>query len=344
MVQSHFATLCSVMYLGVFGGMHRSVAAGATAAENKEVPRHRLRSRTTRTSAVTSTDAEQEMSVRINVDFDRDNRITIPVARPEDSHEIGRMLFNIDVDSTNGPIIDGTNNGSTTDMLPAADDSEVDAYIVNGRAAPQQQTWFALTMEEYNGQFYQGPCGATMISREWAVTAAHCISYSYKNDYKSRLDYLYVGAYQPWTADSYGNGNAGRPYEIIKIAQHIEHWNHRPGLGSEHDIALLRLERPVSSNFQAFQPIELGVSAVGGNAVGTVYGFGATYYQGRKSTYLQQATLPYVDHDKCKQAMDGVISDDMICFGGDGKSDICQGDSGGAVIVNNKVVGVTSWG
>ena len=183
-----------------------------------------------------------------------------------------------------------------------------------------------------------------MISREWAVTAAHCISYSYKNDYKSRLDYLYVGAYQPWTADSYGNGNAGRPYEIIKIVQHIEHWNHRPGLGSEHDIALIRLERPVSSNFQGFQPMEIETSAVGGNAVGTVFGFGATYYKGRKSAYLQQASLPYVERDTCKRAMEGVISDDMICFGGDGKSDICQGDSGGAVIVNNELVGVTSWG
>ena len=170
--------------------MHRSVAHAATATKNKEVPRRGLRARSRVRAAAAPTDAEQEMSVRITVDFDWDNRVPIPVGRREDSHETGRMLFNIDVDSTNGPIIDGTNNGSTTDMLPAADDSEVEAYIVNGRAAPQQQTWFALTMEEYNGQFYQGPCGATMISREWAVTAAHCISYLYKNDYKSRLDNL----------------------------------------------------------------------------------------------------------------------------------------------------------
>ena len=333
------------MCLGLFGGMPRSVAAAA-AAKNREAPRRHLRARS---GAVSSLDAEQEERVRTPADFDWDNRVAIPVGRPEDSHEVGRMLFNIDEHSTNGPIIDGTNDGSTTDMLLAADESDVEAYIVNGQAPSQQQTWFALTMEEYNGQFYQGPCGATMISRDWAVTAAHCISHSYKNDYKSRLDYLYVGAYQPWTADNFGNGNAGRPYEIIKIAQHIEHWNHKAGLGAEHDIALLRLERPVSSNFVGFQPMELpvgtsDVSEYGKSVVGNVYGFGATYYKGRKSTYLQQATLPYVDHDKCQQAMDGVISDDMICFGGDGKSDICQGDSGGAVLVNKKLVGVTSWG
>ena len=361
---SHF-TISAFMCLA-FGVMHNSAAA-ATTAEDTEKTKRRLRTpkaaanqqkpvstshaaSTRRTSAAAAEQANARMHDFLDNDFDWDSRIPIPVGKPEDSHEAGRMLFNLDVDSIvdisgamEGPVIDGTSQGSA-EGVPPADESNVEGYIVNGRAAPQQ-TWYALTMEEINGQFYRGPCGATMVTREWAVTAAHCISNSYKNDLKGRLDYLYVGAYEPWTADSNGNGNAGRPYEIIKIAQHIEHWNHKPGPGSKHDIALLRLERPVSSNFQGFQTMDLGTSGVNGNVRGDVYGFGDTSFMGGNSKYLRQATLPYVHHNQCKQAMSKWgISDDMICFGGDGKADACSGDSGGPMIVNNKLVGVVSWG
>ena len=350
-----FATLSTFICLA-FGVIHNSATVAAAApTEDTEKTKRRLRtpkaaaSTRTSTAAAAAEQANARMLDFLDSDFDWDSRIPIPVGRPEDSHEAGRMLFNLDADSIVdisdpmvGPVIDGTNQGSTMDNL--TDESDVEAYIVNGNAAPQQ-TWYALTMEEINGQFYRGPCGATMVTREWAVTAAHCISNSYKNDLKGRLDYLYVGAYEPWTADYNGKGNAGRPYEIIKIAQHIEHWNHKPGAGSKHDIALLRLERPVSSSFQGFQTMELGTSGVNGNVRGNVYGFGDTSFMGGNSKYLRQATLPYVHHNQCKQAMSKWgISDDMICFGGDGKADACSGDSGGPIIVNNKLVGVVSWG
>jgi len=338
------------MCLSFGGDIHSSAAAVA----DKEKPKRRLRTPKAVNEQKPTSDAAAQANARmldfLDNDFDWDSRIPIPVGRPDDSHEAGRMLFNlgdeesiVDItDPMDGPVIDGSNQGPAGGAL--ADESDVEAYIVNGQAAPQQ-TWFALTMEEINGQFYRGPCGATMVTREWAVTAAHCISNSYKNDLKGRLDFLYVGAYQPWTADYHGNGNAGRPYEIIKIAQHIEHWNHKPGAGSKHDIALLRLERPVSYNFHGFQTMELGTSGVSEKAVGNVYGFGDTYFMGANSKYLRQANLRYVDHNKCKQAMSKWgISDDMICFGGDGSSDACSGDSGGPMIVNNKLVGVVSWG
>lgn len=345
-------TLSTLIRLAFAAMQISATAAAAATTADTEKTKRRLRTpkaASTHTSTAATEQANARMLDFLDNDFDWDSRIPIPVGRPEDSHEAGRMLFNLDVDSIvdisdpmDGPVIDGTNQGSAKGEL--ADESDVEAYIVKGNAAPQQ-TWYALTMEEINGQFYRGPCGATMVTREWAVTAAHCISNSYKNDLKGRLDYLYVGAYEPWTADNNGNGNAGRPYEIIKIAQHIEHWNHKPGAGSKHDIALLRLERPVSNNFQGFRTMELGTSGVNGNVRGNVYGFGDTSFMGGNSKYLRQATLPYVHHNQCKQAMSKWgVSDDMICFGGDGKADACSGDSGGPMIVNNKLVGVVSWG
>ena len=291
-------------------------------------------------------------------DFDWDSRVPIPVGKPQDSRETGRMLFNLEADTVNitDPVMapldsknskfGGHHRETTTDVGDGEmrDESDVQAYIVNGHASPHQP-WFALTMEEINGQFYRGPCGATLVNRLWAITAAHCISNLRKNDLKQKIEYLYVGAYEPWTPDSYGNGNAGRPYEIIKIAQHIEHWSHSPGAGSSHDIALLRLETPVSSNFPGFQPMELHFSDVSSNSIGYVYGFGDTRYGGSNSKYLRRARVRYVEHNKCKNAMKKWgITDDMICFGGDGSTDACSGDSGGPLIVNNKLAGVISWG
>ena len=91
--------------------------------------------------------------------------------------------------------------------------------------------------------------------------------------------------------------------------------------------------------------MELGTSGVSGNVRGDVYGFGDTSFMGGNSKYLRQATLPHVHHNQCKQAMSKRgVSDDMICFGGDGKADACSGDSGGPMIVNNQLVGVVSWG
>jgi len=291
-------------------------------------------------------------------DFDWDSRVPIPVGNAEDSHVAGRMLFNIETDNVDiadpimGPVV-GKNSkvgghhreatsGISDGEIP--DESEVQAYIVNGHASPAQP-WFALTMEEINGNFYRGPCGATLVNRLWAITAAHCISNLRENDLKHKLDYLYVGAYEPWTADSQGNGNAGRPYEIIKIAQHIEHWDHSPGAGSSHDIALLRLESPVSSDFSGFQPMDLHFSEVSSNAMGFVYGFGDISYGGGNSKYLRRAQVRHVNHNQCSNAMQQWgITDDMICFGGDGSTDACSGDSGGPLIVNDKLAGVVSWG
>ena len=148
--------------------MHSSVDAS-------EAPKRRLRSPET-ADQQSAKQANARMLEFLDNDFDWDSRIPIPVGNAEESHETGRMLFNIGVDGIvdiadpiDGPVIDGTNQGAETgDAL--ADESDVEAYIVNGRASPQQ-TWFALTMEEINGQFYRGPCGATMVTREWAPTS-----------------------------------------------------------------------------------------------------------------------------------------------------------------------------
>lgn len=265
-----------------------------------------------------------------------DDFVPIPVDDPSASMVKGRMLFNT---------VDEKAGGGEASTY----ENEIEADIVGGYHPLTAQPWFALALNKSGSQFLRGPCGATMISKKWAVTAAHCLSNSRKNDLKDRMDYLYIGAYAPWKQSSDGKANDGRPYEVLKIVRHIEHEQHEPGAGQDHDIALLELEEEVSDDFTSFYPMKVpspgDEEALTEGTPGTVYGFGDTTFGGSNSRLLRIAEVGYVEHEQCAKDMSRWgITYDMMCFGGDGKTDACSGDSGGPVIAHDKIFGVVSWG
>lgn len=265
-----------------------------------------------------------------------DDFVPIPVDDPSASNVKGRMLFNA---------VDEKAGGGEASTY----EDEVEADIVGGYHPLTAQPWFALALNKSGDQFLRGPCGATMISKKWAVTAAHCLSNSRKNDLKDRMDYLYIGAYAPWKRSFDGKANDGRPYEVLKIVRHIEHEQHEPGAGEDHDIALLELEEEVSDDFTSFYPMKVpspgDEEALTEGTPGTVYGFGDTAFGGSNSRLLRIAEVGYVEHEQCAKDMSRWgITYDMMCFGGDGKTDACSGDSGGPVIAHDKIFGVVSWG
>ena len=265
-----------------------------------------------------------------------DDFVPIPVDDPSASNVKGRMLFNT---------VDEKAGGGEASTY----EDEVEADIVGGYHPLTAQPWFALALNKSGDQFLRGPCGATMISKKWAVTAAHCLSNSRKNDLKDRMDYLYIGAYAPWKQSFDGKANDGRPYEVLKIVRHIEHEQHEPGAGQDHDIALLELEEEVSDDFTSFYPMKVpspgDEEALTSGTPGTVYGFGDTTFGGSNSRLLRIAEVGYVEHDQCAKDMSRWgITYDMMCFGGDGRTDACSGDSGGPVIAHDKIFGVVSWG
>lgn len=63
---------------------------------------------------------------------------------------------------------------------------------------------------------------------------------------------------------------------------------------------------------------------------------------------LQSADLPVVEREKCKEQYSDFfwsVQDDQVCVGLDeGGVGACSGDSGGPMVVNNELVGITSWG
>ncbi|KHN95259.1 trypsin-like protease [Metarhizium album ARSEF 1941] len=115
---------------------------------------------------------------------------------------------------------------------------------------------------------------------------------------------------------------------------------------SEHDIAILKLSRPVPETANISYPeLSGGVSDPQPGSYTTAVGWG---HQGPKksTTVLQKVALPIVGRDECGRMFQLTVPDSSFCAGyRDGRKDTCSGDSGGPTYdAEGTVIGVTMYG
>lgn len=67
---------------------------------------------------------------------------------------------------------------------------------------------------------------------------------------------------------------------------------------------------------------------------------------GEQSDHLMKVGVPITTDEECSTAYgESYKPEGMVCAGvPEGGKDSCQGDSGGPMVVENKLVGVVSWG
>ncbi|XP_055847902.1 trypsin-1-like [Episyrphus balteatus] len=205
--------------------------------------------------------------------------------------------------------------------------------IVGGKvSAPHAQPWLAGLWRQ--GKLY---CGATLISRNFLVTAAHCVYSFSPNEIR-----VYLGGHE-----------ISKDYTEIRRIKAIHDHEYFDVVSFNNDIALIELDRPVQFGPKV-QPVCLpsaGEADYSG-VLGLVAGWGKTGEKDKTSPILRSVSVPVWSQEQCKDAGYGSkrITDNMMCAGyHDGKIDACQGDSGGpmlreAAAGSTEIIGVVSWG
>ncbi|KXJ30135.1 CUB and peptidase domain-containing protein 2 [Exaiptasia diaphana] len=208
--------------------------------------------------------------------------------------------------------------------------------IVGGTEAPPGAwPWQVMirTKSSFPGHF----CGGSLIHPQWVVTAAHCLYGRTENDFFVRLGAHYRDSVMGTEQD-------------IDIEKMIKHWSYGKPKSLSHDIALLKLKRPVRLSKDAgLVCLPRTYSNVLQGTKCWVTGWGKLSAGGADPRVLMQVSVPIVSRRKCQNSYPGQIDDSMICAGYDqGGRDSCQNDSGGPLVCEQfgrfYLEGVVSWG
>ncbi|XP_017772341.1 PREDICTED: chymotrypsin-2-like [Nicrophorus vespilloides] len=205
--------------------------------------------------------------------------------------------------------------------------------IVNGILAPKYQFPYqaAIYIESYRGDTIF--CGGSLISNDIVITAAHCI-------FAPPRRILVI----------LGNTDLSKynPTEIrVDADKFLVHHAFNP-ISLKNDICLLHLQQSINFN-EAVSPISLpnynDVRRNFLNNVGVVSGFGKTTENGDVVKNLMYLNVRIMDNQLCNEAFhDRDAGLTNICSSGFGRHGACQGDSGGPLAIDDKLIGIVSFG
>uniref|UniRef100_A0A2K6MC90 Transmembrane serine protease 15 n=1 Tax=Rhinopithecus bieti TaxID=61621 RepID=A0A2K6MC90_RHIBE len=207
---------------------------------------------------------------------------------------------------------------------------DITPKIVGGSNA-EEGAWPWVVGLYYGGRLL---CGASLVSSDWLVSAAHCV-------YGRNLEP------SKWTAilGLHMTSNLNSPQTVSRLIDQIvinPHYNRRR---KDNDIAMMHLEFKVNFTGKKKKSLLVILSAKINSKLDLKY-----YQSGSTANILQEADVPLLSNEKCQQQMPEYnITENMICAGyEEGGIDSCQGDSGGPLMCqeNNRwfLAGVTSFG
>ncbi|XP_055605054.1 uncharacterized protein LOC129753280 [Uranotaenia lowii] len=200
---------------------------------------------------------------------------------------------------------------------------EYEGRIVGGHEVSIAQFPYQLSLRS-NGNHI---CGASVISANWALSAAHCTfpmpnvnAITFRGGSASRL-------------------TGGVIFQAAQIINHPQYNNNN----LHNDVCVIRITTSfVGANIA---PITLVPSGTG-FAAGTrsiVSGWGLMQQGGTLPVNLRAVDIPVVAQATCNNQWGGIIHASMVCAGEPGR-DSCNGDSGGPLVTGGRQFGIVSWG
>lgn len=209
--------------------------------------------------------------------------------------------------------------------------------IVGGELAGTSTWGWAVSIRLGSG----GLCGGAIISSQWILTAAHCVT-----SYSASQVTVYAGSNTMWS---------GQSRSVSSITRHPSYSSST----NRNDIALLQLSSALNMadpnvKIACIPSVSSSVLSAGewppANVDVVAVGWGTTSSGGSTSSSLRQVTMSTIGAtvSMCSSVLNDVTL--QFCAGIQcGGRDTCQGDSGGPIMIfttSNQwvIVGVTSYG
>ena len=212
--------------------------------------------------------------------------------------------------------------GNASDNPFALIDNNPSTLIVGGHKAAEQYPWMASLQRAG-----QHSCGASLIARQWVLTAAHCVQDASPADFTLRIG-------------SPDHTTGGTVAGVSKIVVHPDYAAKNPN----GDIALLKLDRAISQT-----PIQIADGSGDPGTPSQIIGWGLTCPVrgcGQPPAQLQEIETQVVSDAQC--ALGKIDGPTEICTGSRELllKNACFGDSGGPQLEggpgNWRLTGVTS--
>lgn len=229
---------------------------------------------------------------------------------------------------------------TASDMDAATPESQygygggVGTTVINGTEAHVSDYPYVILGTREGGPRPQGAsCTGSVVAPRKVLIAAHCKFASGEKRFLYGLD-------------DFGDPTNGTWLEVVEYKEH-PNFQAPNGWQTGWDVAVVTLDRdvPVPAGYK--YPRVAGSADSALTEVGRIthfVGYGRVEVDENYSSSLYQTDLPIVAGSGCQSFLPSYNPDYMFCTGyQDGRTGICQGDSGGGTFVDGVIVGVASF-